>query len=226
MTSPKPKFIAFGITVAALVTITLFQRHGRAGLEQENQSLAQQRLALLNDNDGLSNRLARVVPSAPAPPPNYSDELMQLRNAVGALRRQTNQLQNAAAKAGQNPSQTPAEDPDAVLTVLPEDYPQTPQAATQALLGFFSRGDANEFFRYFGQPGGKTMYDQMFADQRVKSLMGMQVVSVGEPTTNSIASDILMVPYKVRLQDGSERERELRLAQDPDTQRWYFKGGL
>jgi len=37
---------------------------------------------------------------------------------------------------------------------------------------------------------------------------------------------MLMVPYKVRLQDGTERERVIQLVQDPETQRWYFKGGL
>jgi hypothetical protein len=35
---------------------------------------------------------------------------------------------------------------------------------------------------------------------------------------------MLMVPYKVRLQDGSEKECELRLVQDQETLRWYFKG--
>jgi hypothetical protein len=34
------------------------------------------------------------------------------------------------------------------------------------------------------------------------------------------------VPYKIRLQDGSEKEMQLHIAQDPATQKWFFKGGI
>jgi len=219
------QFLAFGLAVAALVALTIWQQRGRTRLARENESLAQQRLALLNDQGLLSNKLAQMN-RQPAPQSNYNDELARLRSEVGALRRQTNQLHALAAKAGVARQQSATADPDAVLAVLPADNPQTPQAATQTVLSLFSRGDADEFFRYFGQPGGKQMYDDIFADEHAKSLIGMQVVSIGEPTTNNIDPSMWMVPYKVRLQDGTERERELRMVQDPNTQRWYFKGGL
>jgi hypothetical protein len=109
---------------------------------------------------------------------------------------------------------------------LPEDYPQTAQAAAQSLLDFFSRGDSNQFFTYFGQPGGRAMYDQIFANQRAKDLIGSKVIQIGEAATNGIIPDILFVPYKIQLQDGSEKELQLRLVQDPNTLRWYFKGGI
>lgn len=222
---PKNLIIGFYVAVAVGVTIILAQHQGQARLEDEKQSLEQHRLAAENDSKGLSNRLARMASPPPAQA-NYLSEMARLRTEVEALRRQTNELQQATIKATRNPPPIPADDQDQVLATLPEDYPQTPQAATQAVLGFFSRGDADGFFKYFGQPGGRKMYDQIFADAQVRNLLGMQIIAVGEPTTNGIASDILMVPYQVRLRDGTERARELRLVQDPETQRWYFKGGL
>lgn len=219
------QFLAFGLAVAVLVALTVWQHRDRAQLARENESLAQQRLALLNDQGLLSNELAQVNLQQ-APTANFTNELARLRSEAAALRRQTNQLHALAAKAGIARQQSATADPDAVLAVLPADNPQTPQAATQTVLSLFSRGDADEFFRYFGQPGGKQMYDDIFADEHAKSLIGSQVVSIGEPTTNNIDPSMWMVPYKIRLQDGTERERELRMIQDPNTLRWYFKGGL
>ena len=53
----------------------------------------------------------------------------------------------------------------------------------------------------------------------------MEVVSIGEPT-NSFGPDMWFVPYTIRLGDGSEKSMRLHVAQDPATQRWYFKGGF
>jgi hypothetical protein len=215
------------VAVVALVTLTVWQQHGRAGLARESESLEQQRRALENDRDLLSNELAQASSQPVAQPnSNYADELARLRSEVETLRRQTNHLQALAAKAGVGRPRPAPGDPDQVLAVLPTDYPQTPRAATQTVLGLFGRGDADEFFRYFGQPGGKKMYDDIFANEHAKILIGSQVVSIGEPTTNNIDPSMWMVPYKLRLQDGSEYERELRLVQDLETKRWYFKGGL
>jgi len=218
--------IVFGVAVAAAVTLLVWQQRGRAGVAREKEALEQQRLALQNDNGRLADELAQAPRQQQAPQANYTGELRRLRSEAGALRLQTNRLQSLATKAAGNQPQTSAADPDAVLAVLPADYPRTPQATTQTMLDLFSRGDADEFFRYFGQPGGKKMYDEIFANEHVKSLIGMQVVSLGETQTNDIDSSMLMVPYKVRLQDGTERERVIQLVQDPETQRWYFKGGL
>jgi hypothetical protein len=53
----------------------------------------------------------------------------------------------------------------------------------------------------------------------------VQVLSVGQPT-NSFGPNMYFVPYKIRFQDGSEKEFRLHIAQDPRTQKWYFKGGI
>lgn len=66
----------------------------------------------------------------------------------------------------------------------------------------------------------------MFNNERVKSyLAGLEVVSVGQPT-NSFGPNMWFVPYKIRLSDGSEKEMQLHVAQDPRTQKWCFKGGI
>ena len=90
-----------------------------------------------------------------------------------------------------------------------------------------ARGDLETFVKNYGEPGvPKEMYDKMFNDERVKNyLAGLQVVSVGQPT-NSFGPNMWFVPYKVRSQDGSEKEFRLHIAQDPRTQQWYFKGGI
>jgi hypothetical protein len=225
MTWSMKQKVAFSIIVAALVTVVIVQHRTQAGVKAEQLSLQQQLLTLDYDNGRLSNQLAQAI-HAPAAPVDYSAELMRLRGEAGVLRRQTNELQSRLVRSGNDRRQPPASDPDQVLAVLPEDYPPTPQAAARFVLDFFSQADPDGFFKYFGQPGAKQMFDQMIADERVKKMAGMKVISIGQPTNNSIAPEILMVPYKVRLRDGSEQERQLRLVQDPDTRRWFFKGGL
>jgi hypothetical protein len=56
-------------------------------------------------------------------------------------------------------------------------------------------------------------------------LAGLEVVSVGQ-STNSFGPNMWFVPYKVRFKDGTEKEMRLHVAQDPRTQKWYFKGGI
>ena len=48
---------------------------------------------------------------------------------------------------------------------------------------------------------------------------------VGQPT-NSFGSNMWFVPYRLRFKNGSEKEWQLHIAQDPQSQKWYFKGGF
>ena len=109
---------------------------------------------------------------------------------------------------------------------MPEDYPKTPDGATKGIFQAWAKGDWDSFFTNFAEPGvPRELYDRAFTDEIKSSLAGMEVVSVGEPT-NSFASNMWFVPYKLRFKDGTEKELRLHVAQDPRTQRWYFKGGF
>ena len=163
--------------------------------------------------------------SAPAPEATPSNELLRLRGEVGLLRRQTNELRGQLAAA-----QTPSK-PRAIVqqtsAALSEDYPKTPEGATKGIFEVLGRGDLETFVTNFGEPGvPKEMYDKIFGDPRIKNyLAGLQVISVGQPT-NSFGPNMWFVPYKIRLSDGTEKEMRLHVAQDPQTQKWFFKGGI
>jgi RNA polymerase sigma factor (sigma-70 family) len=218
----KTHTAAAGLVVAGLATLAVFQHRSQVRAQGANQELRQQIDSLQNDNRQLSNQLpqASVAVASPAAPPA---ELLRLRNEVGLLHRQTNQLQTALAQA-RRPATARGPQPAAPL---PEDYPKTPAAATQGIFDALSRGDLEQFFTNYGEPGvPKELYDKMFGDERIKNyLAGLTVVSLGEPT-NSFGPDMWFVPYKIRFQDGSEKEFNLHIAQDSVTKKWYFKGGL
>ena len=220
----KTQTAAVSLVVAGMATVLVIQHRSHARLQDENQSLQQQMGTLEGDNDRLSNLLAQAT-SAPAPRANPSNELLRLRGEVGLLRRQTNELAERLATANKRqPRSLPVQEPPAAL---PEDYPKTPEAATRGIFEALSRGDLEQFFTNFGEPGvPKEMYDKTFGDERLKNyLTGMTVVSVGQPT-NSFGPNMWFVPYKIRFQDGSEKEFRLHVAQDPRTQKWHFKGGI
>ena len=221
----KTQTAAVGLVVAGLATVSVIQHRSQTRLQDQDQSLREQMGALQSDNDRLSNLLSQAN-RAPAQA-NPSEELLRLRGEVGLLRRQTNELGALLAKANNSQprrsSQSPAQPPAA----LPEDYPKTPEAATRGIFEVLSRGDLEKFFTDFGEPDvPKELYDQTFGDERLKNyLAGVQVLSVGQPT-NSFGPNMYFVPYKIRFQDGSEKEFRLHIAQDPRTRKWYFKGGI
>ena len=142
--------------------------------------------------------------------------------------RQTNELGNLLANArrsqprGLNPA---AEQPPA--SALPDDYPKTPDGATKGIFETWARGDWNAFFTNYAEPGvPREVYDRMFKDPAMSNYVAsLEVVSLGEPT-NSFGSNMWFVSYKIRFKDGSEKEFRLHMAQDPRTQRWFFKGGF
>lgn len=79
----------------------------------------------------------------------------------------------------------------------------------------------------FAEPGvPREVYDRMFNNPAMSNYMyGMKVVSVGDPT-NSFGPNMWFVPYTIELNDGTEKSFRLHVAQDPSSQRWYFKGGF
>lgn len=209
------------LVVAGLGTLAIIQHSSQIRAKEENQALNQQIGTLQNDNLQLSNQLAQASASV-ASPAAPSAELLRLRNEVGLLHRQTNELRTALAQP--QPATSRRSQPTGPL---PPDYPKTPAAATQGIFDALSRGDLEQFFTNYGEPGvPKELYDKMYGNDRVKSaLAGLTVVSIGEPT-NSFGPNMWFVPTKIRTQDGSEQDVRLHIAQDPATQRWFFKGGL
>lgn len=214
------------LVVAGLGTLAVIQHRSQIRAKGENQALNQQIGALQNDNLQLSNQLAQASASV-ASPAAPSAELLRLRNEVGLLHRQTNELRTSLAQAAQHQARPATSRGSQPAGPLPPDYPKTPAAATQGIFDALSRGDFEKFFTNYGEPGvPKELYDKMYGNEQVKNaLAGLTVVSIGEPT-NSFGPNMWFVPTRIRTQDGSEQDVRLHIAQDPATQRWYFKGGL
>ncbi|MGH7971341.1 MAG: hypothetical protein ACREIC_21700, partial [Limisphaerales bacterium] len=214
-----------GLVVIGLATVSVIQHQSRARLHADNQSLRQQVESLQTENEQLSNLVSQASRS-PAVQENPSDELLRLRGEVGVLRGQSNELAQSLASA-QKAQLRPGATAQRQDSSLPEDYPKTPEGATRSIFQALSQGNIEGFFTNFAEPGvPKEMYEKMFNNENVKKyLTGLEVVSVGEPT-NSFVPNMWFVPYKIRLQDGTEKEMRLHIAQDPGSQKWYFKGGI
>jgi RNA polymerase sigma factor (sigma-70 family) len=222
----KTQTAAVGLVVAGLATMTVVQYHSQTSLQGQNQQLRQQLESLQSGNIELSNQLAQANASLRQSNTDPSIELLRLRNEVGLLRHQTNELQTSMSQARGRQAQPSAPGQDQSV-VLSEDYPKTPQAATQGIFDALSSGNIAQLVTNYGEPGvPKELYEKMFGDEKIKNaLAGLKVLSIGEPT-NSFGPDMWFVPYKIRFQDGNEKEMRLHIAQDPTTKKWYFKGGL
>ena len=223
----KAKIAAVSLVIVSLATVPVIQHQAQVKLREENQLLRQQMDSMQSSNQPLSKPVAQESRPNALPDDQFS-ELLRLRGEVGGLRRQTNELGNllASARRGQPRGANPAAQQQPA-TALPDDYPKTPEGATKSIFETLAKGDWNAFFTNFAEPGvPREVYDKMFNDP-VKSnyLAGLEVVSVGEPT-NSFNSNMWFVPYKIRFKDGSEKEFRLHVAQDPNSQRWIWKGGL
>jgi len=225
MTTLQKTFVS--TTVAILAGVGIYEALRNTKLREENESQKQQIAQLKAENETLSNRPSPVA-EAKSLPDNQFNELLRLRGEVGILRRQTNELGNALANLRNVPSRYP--NPSAERQPppgLPDDYPKTADGATKGIFETWARGDWNAFFTNFAEPGvPREFYDQMFNDPAKSNyLSGLEIVSVGQPT-NSFGPNMWFVPYKIRFKNGSEKEFQLHVAQDPRTQRWYFKGGF
>ena len=223
----KAKIAAVSVVVAGLAAVSVVQHEAQTRLRAENRSLRQQ-MESLQANAAPAANPAAPETASPALADDQARELLRLRGEVGALRRQTNELSNllASAQGSQRRGLNSGADRQPAAP-LPDDYPKTPDGATKSMFETMARGDWNGFFTNFMEPGvSRETYDRMFTDP-VKSnyVAGLEVVSIGEPT-NSFSSNMWFVPYKIRFKDGSEKEFRLHVAQDPRSQRWYFKGGF
>jgi len=103
--------------------------------------------------------------------------------------------------------------------------PKTADEAARGIFEDWAKGDWDAFYSKFAPPGERAMYENAFTTKVKNYVAGMQIVSLGEPESGESA-DLWYVPCKIRLRDGSAREFRLHLAQDPETKRWYFKGGI
>ncbi len=213
--------VALGATTALVV-----QHQVQKRTQAENEALRQEVTQLKTDNEGLANRPAPAAQSQP-PPDGQSTELLRLRGEVGVLRRQTNELASLLANARKGQSRGPNAPAERQPWTLTEDYPKTPDGATRGIFEAWARGDWDGFFTNYAEPGvPRELYDRMFTDEMKSNyLAGLEIVSVGQPT-NSFGSNMWFVPYKLRFKDGSEKEFRLHVAQDPSSQRWFFKGGF
>ena len=103
----------------------------------------------------------------------------------------------------------------------------TADQAVRGMLKDWAKGDWDEFFTKFGEPGmSRAMYDKAFTPELKSLLAGLEIVSVGEPTNSFPNPNMWCVPTKIRLKDGTEGEPRLNVAQNPQTKRWHFVGGL
>ena len=225
MTATQVKLGLGALLATGAATVVVLQHQSEQHLRASNQSLQEQVAQLRSENEKLSDRPAPTA-GAPSEPDPRLGELLRLRSEVGLLRQRTNELGRlvASSRAGSARQTQAAADP---ASTPPEEYPKTPDGATRGIFESWARGDWNSFFTNYGEPGvPRELYDQMFSDP-VKSnyLMGMEIVSLGTPT-NSFGPNMWFVPYKLRFKDGSEKEFRLHVAQDPRTQRWFFKGGF
>jgi RNA polymerase sigma factor (sigma-70 family) len=102
--------------------------------------------------------------------------------------------------------------------------------AEQAARGIFedwAKGDWGAFFTKFGEPGvPRATYDRIYDDKIKGLLVGLEIVSVSEPTNGFPNPNMWCVPCKIRLKGGEEHEFRLNVAQNPQTKRWHFVGGL
>jgi hypothetical protein len=141
------------------------------------------------------------------------------------LRRQAEELTASLAKAQNKPQQTSRSQEQQPAGA--EQYPKTPEAATTSIFETLMQADLEKFVRNFGEPGvPKESYDKMFSPEFMNGYFAqIDSVTLGQPT-NSFGPNMWFVPYKLRFKDGHEKELQLHVAQDPRSQKWYFKGGI
>lgn len=227
MTATKIQLGITALVVAGAATTLVVQHQEQGKLRAENEALRQQLAQSKTDTETPAPPLQATEHSG-----SLSDkevqELLRLRGEVGALRRQTNDLRTSLAAAQSSELRNPnAAAGGQASSPLSAEYPKTPEGASKGIFDVLMRNDWGTFFTNFGEPGATPEdYAKLFQNARVSNfLANIESVSFGEPT-NSFGSNMWFVPYKMQFKDGSEKEWRLHVAQNPRTQRWYFKGGL
>ena len=229
MTATQLKLGLGALVVAGAATALVVQHQTQTQLRGENESLWQKIAQMQTDNENLSNRLAEAGDAKSLPQEQF-DELLKLRGEVGVLRRQRNEQQKSLAQTQNSQSwYSNLNEQQQAPTALPEDYPKTPNAATKAIFDTLAQGDWNAFITNYTEPGvPRNLYDQMFTDEVKSNLIGMEIVSIGQPTNwlSNGSVNKWFVPYKIRFNDGGEKSFRLSVGQDTTTGRFYFDGGL
>jgi RNA polymerase sigma factor (sigma-70 family) len=227
MTMTKLNLGLTALVVAGATTVFV-QHRQQEQLRLQNESMRQEIVQLQNDNGVLSNRLG-TAGEPNAIPEQPSSELLRLRGELGLLQRQKTDLEDLLAKQ-QHPqprnANTQASQPP---PSLPEDYPKTPEAATQGIFAALSRGDFESFLTNFTEPGvPHDLYAQMFTEEMRSNFVGTEIVGIGQPTNWLATSAVTkwFVPYTIRLPDGTQKKFRLSIGQHAGTQRYYFDGGL
>jgi hypothetical protein len=222
----RTRIAAYAAIASAVVTLIAILRpqSSQKSARVEGEVLQQQDAAADNGNQ----KAAETVPPlahSDSVSESPSSELLRLRGEVGVLRRQADDLKASLAQAQQQTQQ--AGRVQDLRSPLPEEYPKTPQAATTGIFQTLVQGDFERFASNFGEPGvPKESYDKLFGADRVKTYLAqIESVTVGEPT-NSFGPNLWFVPYKLRFKDGSEKDMRLHVGQDPQSQKWYLKGGI
>jgi len=229
MTATQLKLGIGALVVAGVTTALVVQHQAQTGLRGENQSLRQQLARLRADNDNLSNRLTGVVETESLPREQFN-ELLKLRGEVGVLRRQKYDLQNSLTQMQSAQSRYPnPNEQRQEPTAPPADYPRTPDAATKEIFNIWARGDWDAFMTNYTDPEfPRSVYDQMYTDEMKSNVLGMEIISIGQPTNwlSNRSVNKWFVPYDVRFKDGTEKKFRLSIGQDLNTGRFYFDGGF
>jgi RNA polymerase sigma factor (sigma-70 family) len=223
-------------TVAVMAGAGIYQARQAAQLREQNQTLQQQQAPLAEqiqqlqtERDDATNRLAGLLAESSWRKSNSNqNELLKLRGEAGVLRRQNGELETALASLrGSQPKNKQLDrEQGSPPPPLPADYPKTGDGATKAIFDTWAKGDWDSFFTNFGHPLlSREQYDQVFNEKFKNFLAGMEVESIGQPT-NGFFQGHYFVPYKIRFQNGEEKEGRLSIKQDSETKRWYFDGGF
>lgn len=228
----KTQTAAFGLVVAGLAALLWMQHRSQVRMLEENQALQRRADRLQGEHERLTNLVAQVH-SAPVAPAQPADELLRLRGEVKLLRQQAEELRGLLAAASEGSPGSPAAPQKP--TALPADYPQTLEDATKGMFEALKGRDVEKLFTYFMPPGvPREKVDQLldlyFSDEQGRNtLAGLELLSVGEPTNSyfgtSLGPNRWSVPCRIRLPDGSEKDRTFYIGQDPNTQKWHFLGG-
>lgn len=101
----------------------------------------------------------------------------------------------------------------------PDNDKYSGMTALQAARAFFEacgREDWNEAEKFYPGP----------IEDRIKDYLGgLRVISLGESFTSQ-AYPGAFVPYKISLKNGETKKHNLALKKDPNSNRWYFDGGI
>lgn len=103
---------------------------------------------------------------------------------------------------------------------LPANQQAGPMSAHQAARAFFdacARGDWAEVQRFWELP-----VDDSFKQY----LGGLELISLGETSTPALFGTAEVIPYEIKLKDGTVKKHALGLKKDAKTGGWHVDGGI